>query len=159
MNLPVPHSVLKKIKRVQSLECQRTSAAAGIVQALEAACDFYLSRRDPVEKAKRAQRKTEKPKSNSARAELKREPLTAAQKHAVFNRDGGKCTHTDATGKRCGSDKWIQIHHLKPLSQGGSNDPENLTTLCSFHHDLAHQLGMPIEGQVTWLREPVQLYG
>jgi HNH endonuclease len=74
-----------------------------------------------------------------------RQPLTAAQKHVVFARDGGRCTHIDSSGGRCATDRWLHLHHLTPVSRGGRNDPSNLTTLCSFHHDLAHQ--------GTWLRE------
>lgn len=88
----------------------------------------------------------------------KREPLTAAQKHTVFKRDQGRCTHVDLSGKRCNQDHWIQIHHILPVSLGGSNEPENLTTLCSYHHDLVHQLSFDIEGQMNWLRSPSRIY-
>ncbi|MGE3681709.1 MAG: HNH endonuclease [Bdellovibrionales bacterium] len=88
-----------------------------------------------------------------------RVPLTAAQRHEVFARDGGRCTHVDARGRRCPEDKWLHIHHIRPISAGGSNDPSNLTLLCSFHHDLVHQLRLPITGQVSWLRSPEAEYG
>jgi hypothetical protein len=88
-----------------------------------------------------------------------RKPLTAEQKHTVFARDKGQCTHINDQGERCDADRWLDVHHIVPVSQGGSNEPENLTTLCSFHHDLAHQLSLPIEGQVTWLRSPIVAYG
>src|SRR5262249_527268 len=87
-----------------------------------------------------------------------RTPLTAAQKHAVFKRDQGRCTHVDASGRRCNQDRWLHTHHIVHVSQGGNNEPENLTTLCSFHHDLVHQLSLPIEGQVNWLRSPQRGY-
>ncbi|MGZ3721430.1 MAG: HNH endonuclease [Bdellovibrionales bacterium] len=82
----------------------------------------------------------------------KRKPLMADEKHAAFKRDQGRCTFQDEKGHRCDSDRWVEIHHIVPVSQGGTNDPENLTTLCSFHHDLIHQLSLPIDGQITWLR-------
>jgi hypothetical protein len=53
-------------------------------------------------------------------------------------------------------DKYDPVRH--PVSRGGTNDPENLTTLCGFHHDLAHQLSLPIDGQITWLRSPSAKY-
>lgn len=90
---------------------------------------------------------------------LQRKPLTAEEKHQVFARDGGQCTHRHPDGSRCENEKFLHIHHIKPVSQGGTNDPENLTTLCFFHHDLAHQLTLPIEGQVTWLRDLRLHYG
>ena len=164
----------EKLRRVESLEAQ-CGRAAGLERAVEATVDEYLERRDPVRKAARAQARTaperttapaapqaaaapasEKPctyrdqlnsfKSNS------RVPLTAAQKHAVHARDGGRCAHVGETGKRCTADRWIDVHHVHPVSKGGGNEPSNLTTLCSFHHDLVHQTSFPIDGQVSWLR-------
>lgn len=87
-----------------------------------------------------------------------RTPLTAAEKHAVFARDQGRCTHLHADGTRCENERWLQVHHIRPVGHGGGNEPDNLTTLCSAHHDLVHQLTLPIEGQITWLRSPSLLY-
>jgi 5-methylcytosine-specific restriction endonuclease McrA len=88
-----------------------------------------------------------------------RKKLTAADKNAVFARDEGRCTHRGLDGKRCNSDRWIDVHHIIGVAQGGTNHPSNLTTLCSTHHDLAHQLCLPIDGLVTWLRSPRVAYG
>ena len=84
----------------------------------------------------------------------KRTPLTADQRHTVNLVDGAQCTHVGSDGKRCPEKRWLQVHHIVPVSQGGSNDPENLTTLCWHHHDLVHQLSVALEGQVSWLRSP-----
>jgi len=89
----------------------------------------------------------------------KRIPLRAAQKHAVFLRDQGRCTHVGMDGKRCNQDRWVDVHHIVLVKDGGTNDPENLTTLCWSHHDLIHQMQLPIEGAVTWLRSPWVAYG
>jgi 5-methylcytosine-specific restriction endonuclease McrA len=143
------------LKRVEALQAQR-GKEAGVGAALEEGLREYLRRHDPVQKAQRA-----KPVQKLClnRVSPKRVPLTAAQKHTVFKRDKGQCTHIGPDGKRCGSDRWIQIHHIRPVSWGGSNEPDNLTTLCSFHHDLAHQLSLPLDGQTTWLRSPAVAYG
>ena len=82
----------------------------------------------------------------------KRISLTTAQKHAVISRDGGRCTFRDHEGKRCNSDRYLDTHHILEVQHGGTNDPENLATLCAFHHDLVHQLSLPIEGQINWIR-------
>jgi len=98
---------------------------------------------------------------NSARSESVapvRRPVSAHTKHTVFNRDGGRCTFRDTSGQRCASERWLHLHHIRPVSSGGGNAPENLSTLCSFHHDLVHQLGFAIEGQVNWLKEPGLAY-
>jgi hypothetical protein len=123
--------------------------------AVEAAVDQYLNAQDPVRKAKRAQAKKvclHRVKSERPPESPRRTKLTAAEEHAVNARDEGRCTHLDPQGNRCNSDRWVHIHQIIPVSQGGTNDPENLTTLCSFHHDLVHQLSFGIDGDVNWLR-------
>ena len=184
----------EKLKRIEAIQAQR-GKKAGPGAALEAACDEYIRRYDPVQKTARAIRRKEKAWSTKSYlaanlesgefhrvgsetgpgagakaydvnpAELclnkvgnKRMPLTAEQKHEVFARDGGKCTQVNAKGERCGSDRWVHIHHIVEVSRGGNNNSENLTTLCSFHHDLVHQLSFPIEGQINWLRSPEIAY-
>ncbi len=131
----------KKLRRVCDLEAQK-GREPGFAEAIEAGFDEYLKHHDPVKKAERAQNRSKKEPSKKPLCAL-RVRLTAEQKHAVFLRDGGRCTHHD-NGVRCTSERWIDVHHIILVSQGGSNDPENLTTLCSFHHDLIHQL--PLEG-------------
>lgn len=95
----------------------------------------------------------EQPSRHSERTDKTvRVPRTAEQTHAVNLRDQGRCTHIDANGKGCCEDRWVEIHHIRPVSQGGTNDIDNLTTLCGAHHDLIHQLTLPIEGQFTYFR-------
>jgi hypothetical protein len=139
------------VERVQALQAQRRKAA-GLGAALEAGLREYLRRYDPVQKAERAWKRREKAdQAQEERLESDvsqvdklclnrvRKPLSAARKHEVFARDQGRCTHTDARGRRCGSDRWVDIHHIRPISQGGGNELDNLTTVCSFHHDLIHE--------------------
>jgi hypothetical protein len=59
----------------------------------------------------------------------------------ILHRDGGICTIDG-----CRSRYRLQPHHIKPRSQGGSHDPDNLTTLCWFHHHVAiHRNGHQID--------------
>jgi hypothetical protein len=77
-----------------------------------------------------------------------RKPFSAAEKHTVFATDK-YCTFVDASGKRCRNDRWLHIHHLRPVRNGGTNDPDNLTLLCAEHHDLVHQLRFPLDARVS----------
>ena len=54
---------------------------------------------------------------------------------AVYRRDGWRCALCDST-------KYIQIHHIVKRSQGGTNTPHNLITLCADCHALAHGLDL-----------------
>jgi len=49
----------------------------------------------------------------------------------ITHRDGGVCTVAG-----CVSRYRLQIHHITLWSQNGRTDPENLTTLCWFHHQV-----------------------
>jgi hypothetical protein len=160
--IEVSVETLEKLKRVRSL------VGRSLDESLSQALDEYLDRHDPVKRAKRALKRERAPRSGKSLCTYRvvrgineidapkmraRKPLSAAEKHQVFARDQGRCTHRDTNGKRCTNDRYLQIHHIQPVSQGGTNEPGNLTTLCSYHHDMAHQLSFGIEGQVTWLRE------
>ncbi|MDP6980176.1 MAG: HNH endonuclease [Myxococcota bacterium] len=34
----------------------------------------------------------------------------------------------------CTAQKNLHVHHIRFRSAGGGDEPENLTTLCAFHH-------------------------
>jgi len=171
--------------RARELRAQRTSKNPELGETIGVALKEYVERHDPILRAKRSDDRrsklkptageswhehpvskpqlcpgtVEKTKSLQSRKIIKsRQPLSAQQEHAVQARDQGRCTYRDINGNRCTNERWLHIHHIKPVSQGGSNDPANLTTLCWVHHDLVHQLSLPIEGQVTWLKESVLPY-
>ncbi|HJQ94631.1 MAG TPA: HNH endonuclease, partial [Acidimicrobiia bacterium] len=46
----------------------------------------------------------------------------------------------------CRSRYRLQIHHIRPRSRGGGHHPDNLITLCWYHHHVAiHGMGMEID--------------
>jgi hypothetical protein len=50
----------------------------------------------------------------------------------ILKRDGHKCT-------RCGVTEELHIHHIRPRSWMGQNEPRNLLTLCKSCHKEAHE--------------------
>ncbi len=63
--------------------------------------------------------------------------IPPALRRAILHRDGNTCT-----GDGCPSTHRLQIHHIIPWSEGGTTDPENLITLCWYHHQIVvHQRG------------------
>lgn len=132
------------------MAAQKSGKNQDLAGLLETLLEDYLKRHDPLQKAQRSQDKS--PKLCTVRVKepqrVGRVRLKAQEKHAVINRDKGRCTFRDESGHRCANERWLHLHHIRPVSQGGGNNPENLITLCSFHHDLTHQLSLPIDGQV-----------
>ncbi|MDE0370903.1 MAG: HNH endonuclease [bacterium] len=63
-------------------------------------------------------------------------------RRAVLARDDG-CTIDG-----CSSTYRLEVHHITPMSKGGDHTPDNLTTLCWWHHHVAvHRRGMRIDPQ------------
>jgi 5-methylcytosine-specific restriction endonuclease McrA len=52
----------------------------------------------------------------------------------ILERDDRECQEQD--GYCNGA---LQVHHKVPLSKGGTNELENLITLCKYHHSLKHE--------------------
>ena len=68
--------------------------------------------------------------------------IRPARRRAVLARDDG-CTIDG-----CNSVYRLEVHHIIERSKGGDHSPENLTTLCWWHHHVAvHRQGMRIDPQ------------
>jgi hypothetical protein len=69
--------------------------------------------------------------------------IPARVRRAVFERDGLRCTHVDASGQRCHATRHLELHHLLPFARGGVHTPSNLTLRCHAHNALAaeHDFG------------------
>lgn len=60
-----------------------------------------------------------------------REGLSGTRRSHILVERGNQC-------ETCGSTETLVIHHIKPVSEGGSNENENLKVLCSNCHNLIH---------------------
>jgi 5-methylcytosine-specific restriction endonuclease McrA len=52
------------------------------------------------------------------------------KREKVFKRDGYKCVHPNCNNWR----GKLTIDHIIPISKGGTNDLDNLQTLCEHHN-------------------------
>jgi len=69
------------------------------------------------------------PPGSPAVSPTPRTPLTRAMRERIFRRDGHKCQMCGADGRSLGVQ--LVIDHKKPLKRGGTNEQDNLQTLCS----------------------------
>ena len=54
----------------------------------------------------------------------------------VISRDSNRC---QVTG--CSSRLNLHVHHMRPVAEGGTHTPDNLVSLCDFHHALEPEKG------------------
>jgi len=126
--------VTQQIQSTQDIETTKQSA-------------MNSSREKCFEQSAQDNKNSHSEKNTLTTKNLKRDPIPTALKHAVQLRDQGQCTHVllrknIKTGKpdhgRCTQRRWLEVHHITPVSQGGTNTLDNLTTLCQTHHRQMH---------------------
>ena len=168
LKLGMDESDFQNLKRVQDLESQRQKQAVSMEDAIGVMVKLYLEMKDPLLKAERAVDRVKPVIADSRNSEpvpgqagvkipprfflmsrfeshapiAQRIPIPALDLHRVRLRDQMRCTHLNAQNERCDQERWLEIHHVKSVSQGGNNQPSNLTTLCSEHHRQRHDSGV-----------------
>jgi len=65
-----------------------------------------------------------------------RATIAPSVRAAVMARDRHRCATPG-----CGATIFLEVHHVLPRNRGGSNQAENLITLCSRCHRFAHESG------------------
>jgi hypothetical protein len=118
------------MERAKELLCQKTGRAVNLEETLLAVFSDYLDRNDPLKKPSRLATWPQNPKT-----------LTPAMKREVLKDYEGKCPAKDPKGNICGQSRWIDTHHIKLVSQGGTHERVNLIPLCKDHHRLWHLKG------------------
>jgi hypothetical protein len=73
----------------------------------------------------------------------RRATIPAPLRRLVEDRDRG-CVVPGCTQAR-----WLEVHHLRHVEDGGETLPENLTVLCGRHHDDHHRGLLGITGDPT----------
>ena len=72
--------------------------------------------------------------------------IPARIKKEIRSRDGS-CQYRDPkTQKLCGSHRYLQIDHPKPIWAGGSNNTNNLQLLCANHNKMKYRKEAGIRG-------------
>ncbi len=65
--------------------------------------------------------------------------ISPTLKRALDSRDHG-CRFPG-----CAATRFVEGHHIKHWAHGGETKLDNLVTLCSYHHRLAHEGGFAVE--------------
>ena len=74
--------------------------------------------------------------------QTKAHDLAAGTVHAVNLRDRCCCQQVLPDGIICGATWKTEIHHIVERELGGTDELDNLITLCKKHHEMQHALGI-----------------
>ena len=160
----------KKLRRLQDLYAQKLKRTVTLEETHSYAIELAFAKLDPVMKAQRVQdkllKRNEKQTSKLAHTatqnslvkhDTKQSPVQntiaevnnplgpdlvgmATQRHLVNLRDRGLCQYLLPQGTKCLTSRFVDIHHVIPRSQGGTDAAINLITLCKNHHRHTHDL-------------------
>lgn len=168
MEIIVDEETMELLKRAQNLEAQSQRISPNLAETLKKVLVVYLEKKDPLRKAEREQRRREKKVSatgevstptmsspintvESSKVDMShdelgarpsrpaRRAIPASVKHAVQLRDQGRCQARQGSGEICSSQRYLDLHHLVQVSQGGKDEVSNLITLCRSCHQLWHR--------------------
>lgn len=149
LQIPVSEDIFKKLERVKDLLSQKCQRPVNFEEMLDLLSDEFLKRNDPILKAKsKLATKTRKPvpgqpsiQGQNKKLQIKRRTIPQQTLDAIHLRDKGQCQFRRKDSLICGQSRWIEIHHIRPVSLGGSNELNNLITLCEGHHKVVHEVG------------------
>ena len=124
----VDQALVEKLQRAQQL-LSHGGTAFELAQIFELAADLVLAH---------AERKrfgaTSKPRGRRNSGDSRHIP--EAVKREVFTRDGGSCTFTSSSGRRCEARDNIEFDHVRPVARGGRSVADNVRLLCRAHNQM-----------------------
>jgi 5-methylcytosine-specific restriction endonuclease McrA len=141
LQVGISEKLMIELRRNQDLLSQKMKRPASLEELFQAMAQLYRERHDPVRKAERQKIKGKLPVVSSDRLASPvagRRPLKAGTRHHLMLKHSGQCSHHDSSGQRCSQRRHLEIHHIKPLSEGGTDALDNLTLLCFGHHRGLH---------------------
>jgi hypothetical protein len=118
----------RKLERARDL-MRHVNAQGDLADVVERAVDLLLAK---LEKQRLG--KTLRPRKPPAMGGVA--GVSAATRRAVFERDGERCTFSDAEGHRCPATTWLELDHVIPRGRGGTDALGNLRVRCRPHNRL-----------------------
>ncbi|MFL5813166.1 MAG: HNH endonuclease, partial [Bdellovibrionia bacterium] len=146
LKVGISEKLEENLRRVQNMISSQVGTPVDIEETLQELVEFYIQKNDPVEKAKRLESRTSpqrvkqasKPVPGQVKALVNPRYIPAQLKRAVLLRDQNQCSYVTPNGTRCLERRWLDIHHVRPLAEGGQTSFENLKLICRGHHQMLH---------------------
>ena len=149
LQVGVSEKLMLKLRRAQDILSQKKKYSVNLEALFEVVAEEFIQKHDPLVMAKRQKvrgklnENSQVPGPVNIPAALKtkannRSPLPAKLRHQVYLKFQGQCGHETPHGARCLNRRFLEVHHIRPVSHGGSDHLDNLSLLCSGHHKMTH---------------------
>ena len=69
-------------------------------------------------------------------------------RHHVLTRDARSCVVAALIGTTDRCNPTLHVHHIIPVRDGGTDNPDNLVTVCAAHHGALEALRRKLTGQL-----------
>jgi hypothetical protein len=141
---------------------RRSRPDADLAAVVEAAVTEKLER---LEARRFARTKTPRKALAEADTTPKSRRIPAPVRRAVYERDGGRCTYTGESGRRCPRRNDLEFHHEgTPFGKAGDHSVTNIRLMCRPHNLLRAEQEYGEEVMARFRRpgsrvsEPVAVY-
>ena len=124
----LPRSTHEKLRYLRALLGHQVPSGS-IPAVLDRAFDLAIGL---LEKQKFAAHR--RPRSGQRRASANPRHIPAEVKHAVWERDGGRCTFVGENGQRCPAESRLEFDHIEAVARGGAATVDNLRLRCRAHN-------------------------
>ena len=125
----------RKLERARDL-MRHANADGDLAVVVERAVDLLLEKleKQRLGESTRPRRSPEEKRAPDDAPEHGLSRVSRATRRAVFERDGERCTFTDAEGHRCPETSWLELDHVIPRARGGTDALGNLRVRCRAHN-------------------------
>ena len=127
------HDRLRELQGVLGHQVPDGDPAAIVEKALEVLLAQALKTKAAQTERPRKSAESEPAESDSAG---NTRSIPAAVRREVWQRDEGRCAFISASGHRCGSQRLVEFHHVRPFAKGGGHGVDNIELHCRAHNAL-----------------------
>lgn len=117
-------ALMQKLRKLKGLLSHR-KPNLGNKELLEVLADMALKKLDPSNRTKPAKITSDIGSKRYIPVDLRRR---------VFLKHQSKCAYISPAGIKCESNRFLEVHHIRPFAMGGKTIEENLTLYCRTHN-------------------------
>jgi 5-methylcytosine-specific restriction endonuclease McrA len=118
-------------------ELQQRFPEKSIAEILTEALLVRAKETSPVAKLAPPRRKGKSQEKTVKSNKVRSRYISRSVRHAVFQRDQGRCTYVSPEGRRCTASERLEFDHARPFARGGEATISGLRLRCRCHNLLA----------------------